>query len=42
MIFPSFYPNFPLNFATVNQKPKPKRGTVQQELIRFEELYTKF
>ena len=26
----------------VNQKPKPKRGTLQQELVRFEELHTKF
>ena len=30
----------PLLFS-VNQKPKPKRGTIQQELVRFEELYTK-
>ena len=28
--------------VTVNSKPKPKRGTIQQELVRFEELYTKF
>mmetsp|Transcript_4202 Transcript_4202/g.5209 ORF Transcript_4202/g.5209 Transcript_4202/m.5209 type:complete len:93 (+) Transcript_4202:150-428(+) len=26
----------------INQKPKPKRGTIQQELVRFEELHTKF
>ena len=32
-------PSYPL---LVNQKPKPKRGTIQQELVRFEELHTKF
>ena len=26
----------------INQKPKPKRGTIQQELGRFEELYSRF
>ena len=31
-----------LFIATVNSKPAPRRGTIQQELVRFEELHTKF
>ena len=37
-----FFLTFSFSFNIVNQKPKPKRGTVQQEMVRFEELYTKF
>lgn len=31
-----------LLIKSINQKPKPKRGTIQQELVRFEELFSKF
>jgi len=30
------------NPAVVQSKPKPKRGTLQQEQQRFEELHSKF
>ena len=30
-----------MNLCSVNQRPKSKKGTVQQDVVRFEELFAK-